>query len=291
MILETYRNSLSIRNYQPASLLRNIQLAKRFLQDIEDIHAIDTEAVEDYLIALMQGGRSIKTVMNHRAAIKIFCDFLTSRGIIDENPVLRIRTMDMPEEVPVCLTEDEVLLAYDIARREDMLCEVTMALNTGLRMEELRRLKWVDVEIDRKQLIVKKAKGKRPRTVPLNQALRTALTQQNERFGSLEFVFPGGEIGGYLKSHWNQPTLRGLNWWSKRSIRCLQREIPTLMNLPTGRTGRGWHALRHTFATRAIKAGIDVVTLRDWMGHRKMETTLRYVHVARHYDDRIELLT
>lgn len=117
MILETYRNSLSIRNYQPASLLRNIQLAKRFLQDIEDIHAIDTEAVEDYLIALMQGGRSIKTVMNHRAAIKIFCDFLTSRGIIDENPVLRIRTMDMPEEVPVCLTEDEVLQAYDIARR------------------------------------------------------------------------------------------------------------------------------------------------------------------------------
>ena len=38
--------------------------------------------------------------------------------------------------------------------------------------------------------------------------------------------------------------------------------------------GRGWHALRLTFATRDIKASVDVVTLRDWMGHRMIEAAL-----------------
>ena len=221
---------------------------------------------------------------------RFFCDFLTSRGLLDENPVLKIPSMDMPEDIPVCLTDDEVLQAYAIAEREQMLCEVVIALNTGLRMAELRRLEWKDVDLKRKQLIVRIAKGKRPRTVPLNQMSRTQLAEQQLRYGHLVYVFPGGETGGHIKSHWCTPTMRSVSWWSKRSIKCLQDEIQTLKDLPKGRTGRGWHALRHTFATRAIKADIDVVTLKDWMGHRKVETTLRYVHVARHYDERIELI-
>ena len=126
---------------------------------VEDVEEIDTQAVEEYLIDLLQTGRSIKTVKNHRAAIKIFCDFLTSRGLLDENPVLKIPSMDMPEDIPVCLTDDEVLQAYAIAEREQMLCEVVIALNTGLRMAELRRLEWKDVDLKRKQLIVRIAKG------------------------------------------------------------------------------------------------------------------------------------
>jgi len=68
----------------------------------------------------------------------------------------------------------------------------------------------------------------------------------------------------------------------------MQSEIPALQKLPEGRTGRGWHALRHTFATRAARAGIDMFKLKNWMGHRKIETTLRYVHVAQKYDADIE---
>lgn len=291
MLIDEYCDSLAIRNYQPASLYRNIRLASRFLDTVDDVASINTQIVEAYLVEQLHNGRSIKTVKNHRSAIKVFCDFLTTRGILRDNPVLRIPSMEMPEEIPVCLTDAEVQKAYVMAKREDMLCEVTLALNTGLRLQELRRLMWIDVDTERMQLTVKKAKGKRPRTVPLNHLVREQLHKQSKRYGHLQYVFPGGEVGGHVKGHWNQPAMRGVSWWTKRSVKKLQKGLETLRVLPVGRTGRGWHVFRHTFATKCIRADIDVVKLRDWMGHRKIETTLRYIHVARHYDPDIEKLT
>lgn len=290
MIIDTYRDSLVIRNYQPSSLYRNVRFAIRFLDYVKDIHAITTEKIENYLIGLIQDGKSIKTVKNHRAGIKVFCDFLACRGYLDENPVLKIPSMDMPEEIPVCLSDEEIRQAGQIGKQVNLECEISLALNTGLRMEELRQLKWADIDLDRKQLTVTKSKGKRPRTVPLNESVRDQLYKQLNQYGHLIFVFPGGKVGGHIKSNWVQPTMRGTCWWGKRSVKVLQREFPTLQNLPSGRTGRGWHIFRHTFATQCIKADIDVVKLRDWMGHRKIETTLRYIHVARHYDPDIERL-
>lgn len=289
--IQTYKDSLAIRNYQPASLKKNVQLANLFLDWVGDISTIDTVKVQDYLIHLLDKGRAVKTVRNHMSAIKVLCDFLAARGYISDNPVHGIKSLQLPQEIPVCLTDSEVKTAYKVAKREHMFCEVTLALNTGLRMAEMRRLKWTDVDLHRKQLIVKIAKGKRPRTVPLNKLSITSLISQKMRFGHMDYVFPGGKGGPYRRNIWDMNIQRGLNWWEKKSLRPLQKAISTLSELPPGRTGRGWHALRHTFATRAILADIDVVKLRDWMGHRKIDTTLKYVHVARHYDPDIELVT
>lgn len=289
-LIQAYRASLGIRNYQPATLRKNVQLATLFLKSVNDPKEISAINVEAYLIRLQQAGRSIKTVKNHLTAIKVFCDYLLLHNFIQENPTGRMVSLNMPEEVPVCLSNDEVRTAYFVARKHNMLCEVTLALKTGLRMDELRRLCWRDIDISRRQLLVRKSKGKRPRTVPLHKTAITQLVKQHDSYSHLDFVFPAGKGGPGMKCVWSLPKMRGLNWWCRKSIQPMQAAIETLAELPVGSTCRGWHALRHTFATRAIKAGIDVVTLRDWMGHRKIETTMRYVHVDRHYDKRIELI-
>lgn len=289
MLIKAYQSSLSIRNYQPASLCRNVQLASKFMLWIGDVDKITAATIEDYLIELKESGRAIKTIKNHRGALKVFCDFLACRGYLEDNPVLKIPSFEMPEEIPVCLTDDEIIQAYGIGQRYKMLCEVTLALNTGLRMEEMRQLLWHDIDLGNWQIIVRKAKGKRPRTVPLNEITRKQLVKQKNKYNQFRYVFPGAIGGGHIKSNWNKDIVRGASWWNKKSVKHLQI-LTTLKELPARRTGRGWHALRHTFATRCIKAGIDVVTLRDWMGHRKIDTTMRYIHVARHYDKRIELL-
>lgn len=291
MILTEYQNSLAIRNYQPNTLYRHVRLATRFLDSVSnDVSRITTQSIEVYLYNLLEDGKSIKTIKNYLSGIKVFCDFLVGRGHLSENPVHHIPSMEMPEEIPVCLSPDEIKLAYSVGKRHDIYCEVALALNTGLRLQEMRQLQWPDVDMERRQLVVRKAKGKRPRNVPINQTLLDAFKCQYVKYHHLLFVFPGGEVGGHIKGQWNQPTMRGVSWWQKRSVKILQRELPTLRDLPAGRTGRGWHIFRHTFATQCIKSGIDVVKLRDWMGHRKIETTLRYIHVARHYDSDIEML-
>tara|TARA_Y100001933_G_scaffold262865_1_gene322230 strand:+ start:107779 stop:108711 length:933 start_codon:yes stop_codon:yes gene_type:complete len=291
LILTKYYDCLSVRNYQPATLKKNVRLASKFAYWLDcELSEMTSANVEDYLIHLHQQGRSAKTIKNHRSAIKVFCDFLGTRGILQDNPVLRVPSMELPEEIPIFLTDEEVDKLMVIARLDDMFCEVTLALNTGLRMEEMRRLEWRDIDLKFKQLTVRKSKSKRPRTVPLNQRTCKALETQRERYGHLVYVFPGGKGGFYNRGIWTEPKMRSENWWQKLSIRHMQEVIPSLKNLPAGRTGRGWHALRHTFATRAVRANIDMFKLKDWMGHKKIETTMCYVHVSRNYDEDIELL-
>ena len=239
---------------------------------------------------LPKRGRAIKTIKNRLTAIKVFCDYLVMHEIIEDNPASLIPTLQSAEEVPVCLTDSEVHKIYEVGAEHDMLCEVTLALKTGLRMEEMRRLEWVDVDLKRRQLLVRKSKGKRPRSVPLHQDVVRQMHLQKAIFGHLIFVFPAGRGGPHMRHVWDLPQMRGINWWGRKSVKIMQKEIPTLRKLPARSTGRGWHALRHTFATRAIKADVDIVKLKDWMGHKKIETTLRYIHVSRHYDPDIELL-
>lgn len=287
-LIDTYQKSLIIRNYRPATLRKNVQIARRFLRSVDFPKNINAVAVERYLIALSDAGRSIKTMKNHLTAIKLFCDYLCRHSVIKENPVGRFPSLNMPEDVPICLSNSEIATVYRIGEDLDMSCEFTLALRAGLRMSELRDLLWSDVDIDRRQLLVRHSKSKRPRSVPLHKSAVNQLKIQKERFGDLVFVFPGGTGGPGMRNVWNLPIRRGVNWWCRKSIRPLQREIPALQDIAVGSTCRGWHALRHTFATRAVKAGIDLVTIRDWLGHRKIETTMKYVHIARHYDQRIE---
>lgn len=287
-MISNFRDCLAIRNYQPATLKKNVLIARKFLLWVGDVQCIDTVRVEDYLIHLLSNGRSIKTAKNHLSAIKVFCDYLANRSYITDNPARNVKSLDAPKVLPVCLTDDEYIKIFKVAAKHHFLCEVTVALNTGLRLEELRALKWADVDLQRKQLIVCKSKGKRPRTIPLNKITRSRLKLQQDRFGYLNYVFPGGRGGTHNGGIWSVPKPRGLNWWQKTSVKIMQKHLVTLQELPVGRTGRGWHALRHTFATRCIKADIDIVKLKDWMGHQQLDTTLQYIHVARHYDEAIE---
>lgn len=154
----------------------------------------------------------------------------------------------------------------------------------------MRNLAWKDVDLEMKQIIVRESKGKRPRTVPLNQKALTALEEQKKLYGNLMYVFPGGKGGIGNTGKWTETQKRGWDWWKKTAFRNIKEKIPTLKNLKNGRTGRNWHALRHTFATKLARAGIDIFKLKDWLGHKKMETTMRYIHLARHYDPDIELI-
>jgi site-specific recombinase XerD len=52
--------------------------------------------------------------------------------------------------------------------------------------------------------------------------------------------------------------------------------------------GRGWHLLRHTFASRAVQAGVTIEKIGGWMGHSSAAATRIYAHLAESYDPDIE---
>lgn len=139
--------------------------------------------------------------------------------------------------------------------------ELDVALNTGLRRSEQYGLTWDCVDFDRRQLTVPRSKNGETRHVPLNDAaiaaLRTAETYRNGN----PYVFLSGD-GTRLHSP---------RFWFDAAIQGAKVKDFT------------WHCLRHTFASRLVMAGVDLRTIQELMGHKTIQMTVRYAHLAAHH--------
>jgi integrase len=144
-----------------------------------------------------------------------------------------------------------------------------LAGEAGLRVGEVKGIRWrEDVDMVARTItinqqirrgIVGTPKGRTRRTVPMTETLYEALK-------GLVVVRTGlvvRDLGGHAKNDENQ-------------IKNLMYRICRLAGLPE----RGWHALRHTFGTHAAMVGVNPWRLMAWLGHKRIDETHRYVHVA-----------
>lgn len=263
-------------------------VVRRFLWQagIEWPWQISIATVAAYLARLAGIGRADKTVLNHRSALSSFCEFLRSRGLLDGNPCRHVRVRRPERQLPRYLSAAEVGEVLRLARAHGIWPEVCFALSTGLRLSEIIRLQWSDVDVGRRCLSVRKSKSRRPRVVPLNRAARAALARQRRRSGGFHFVFPARQTwpGGWR--YVDRP--RAINWWL-RALRPIQQVVPTFWSLAGSSTGRGWHLFRHTFASRAAQAGVSLYKLAAWLGHSDVRTTQIYAHLEAGFDEDVEL--
>lgn len=151
------------------------------------------------------------------------------------------------------------------------MCGIVICLYTGLRIGELLALTWNDVNFTEREISVSKScyHGKRGRvtygtktansvrTIPLSKPLIKILREMKS-----------GSESEYVISSNGKPV----------ETRTYQKNFESLLKkLQIGH--RGFHALRHTFATRALECGMDVKTLSEVMGHKNSSVTLnRYAH-------------
>ena len=138
---------------------------------------------------------------------------------------------------------------------------VLLSLNTGLRKGELGALKWLDVDLDNRTIVVRgdDSKSGQTRVVPLNDEARAVLTHwRAQPRRQEELVFPGLRLGTPMdvKNSWT-------NLRKKAKLRDFR-----------------WHDLRHTFASKLAMRGVDLNTIRELLGHASLAMTLRYAHLA-----------
>lgn len=152
-----------------------------------------------------------------------------------------------------------------------------VAAFTGLRMGEVLALRWRDVNLPGSSLTVAVAlsgrivgapKSRRTRTVPLSTPAAAELARLAERgrfVGRDDIVFcnPVGE-------HLDPSALRRRYGRAQKAA---------------GLRRLRFHDLRHTFGSLAVRPGIDLATLKSWMGHAKISTTERYLHAKPRTDD------
>src|SRR6266478_5612413 len=130
------------------------------------------------------------------------------------------------------------------------------ALNTGLRIGEILSLKWEGVDLEKNLLTVFADKTHKIRPVPINSEARRVLD-----FWTLgrknEFVFYNHETGKPF-----------VDLKTGFALACRKAGIK----------GVTWHTLRHTFPSRLLERGADIVTVQQLLGHSTVTVTMRYTH-------------
>jgi integrase len=174
---------------------------------------------------------------------------------LGSNPVKKVKFFQEINTVFRTLSEGEErkLLANATPYIQDI---VVFDLNTGLRIGEVLSLGWGSVDLEKGLLSVFAYKTHKTRTVPLNSAARRvlevwAMGRKNE------FVFYNHETG--------KPFV----------------DLDAGLALACGKAGiEGvtWHKLRHTFASRLVSGGVEIVTVQQLLGHSTIVTTMRYTH-------------
>lgn len=181
--------------------------------------------------------------------------------LIAENPFRGVRNLNVVKQVERVLGWDEevkLLACCDLVHSRFLRPLVVLALNTGMRRGELLSLEWPRVDLGQREIRVINAKSKAgDRVIPMNAAVHSLLCDLAKRATS-PFVFPSNR----------KPGERLLD---------LKKGFKTTMRLAGIRPIR-FHDLRHTFATRLVRAGVDLVTVSHLLGHSRITMTARYAH-------------
>ena len=175
--------------------------------------------------------------------------------ILDLNPVRKVKFFRefRTGSRAVSPGEEERLLRHAAPYLQDM---VRFGLNTGLRVGEIFSLRWSQVDLEKGILNVFALKTGKTGPVPINSEARLvweawALGRKNE------FVF------------YNHETRKPfVDLKAGFELACRKAEI----------SGVTWHTLRHTFASRLLDRGVDIVPVQELLGHSTVTVTMRYTH-------------
>jgi len=227
-----------------------------------DLLELDDDAILDYLHFLKEQHKTPSesyfkhTVYGLRYLYRIF-EKVESRVILP--------SISRSKKLPVVLSHREVramLSAPKLLRHRLMLA---LLYGCGLRNGEMCRLKITDLDLERKVLHVRQGKGRKDRYVPLCDMLVRGITTYLDSEKPVIYLFNGKSRTGVYEA----VTARGVQWATREA-----RRLSGIKKQVTA------HSLRHSYATHLLEMGIDIVTLKELLGHEHIQTTMTYLHVA-----------
>lgn len=223
------------------------------------------------------GGLSVNTVNSVISVLKASLKLARKLGRIDSDPSELIRrpkkTGSSVECFSVC--EQKKIENEVMSSNQPKLFGVLLSLYTGVRIGELLALEWSDLDFERRELCISKSCYDGKSADGEKRILSTPKTQTSQRVIPLP-----SSLVPLIEDHHEKSRSRWIiaNDENFIGVRSYQRSFELLLKR-AGVEHKGFHALRHTFATRAIECGMDVKTLSEILGHKNSTVTLNlYVH-------------
>lgn len=229
-----------------------------YVQDI-DIKSINNRTIELFIEdVFIPRNYSVSSHRQFISAMKLFKSFYPECDI-DE---IQLKRPKKSKLLPTVLSKEEVVDLLRCTKNLKHRAVLAMIYSAGLRISELLNLQLKDIDIDRRQIIVKNSKGRRDRNIILADSFIPLLLNYVNSYQP-ELFFVEGKPGVKYSSE----SVRAFLHKSTKSAGITKKVTP--------------HTLRHSYATHLLENGIDLRYIQELLGHAKPETTMIYTHVSK----------
>lgn len=302
-LLEVAKEKMRTRHFAYRTEQIYLHWIRRYVNfhDRQHPRGLGREGVEKFLSHLAVDAKVGASTQNQALQALLFL----YRQVLDVDlPWLEnVTRASRPKRLPVVLTPSEVRAV--LAQLDGTTWLVANLLyGSGLRLMESLRLRVKDVVIERRELIVRDAKGGKDRVTVLPgtilHALRVHLQKLHVRFERQRAV---GALGvslptALMRKYPNASTQWGWQYifpadsycedvYSGRPVhhhmheKAIQRAVQAAVRSAGILQPASCHTFRHCFATHLLEAGYDIRTVQELLGHADVRTTMLYPHVLR----------
>jgi integrase/recombinase XerD len=224
----------------------------------------DTATDEDlrrYQLHCVDRGIAPTTLNATITGLKFFFEVTLKRPEL----MAKMSHVRLARTLPVVLSREEASRLIESAKTLKHRTALSVAYGAGLRVSEVTALKVGDIDSQRMLLRIEQGKGHKDRYALLPPLLLERLRTWWRYARAEGKVLPGG----YL--------FPGLDSLSTRQLNRAVHEAATAAHIDKRVT---MHTLRHSFATHLLEQGENIRTIQVLLGHKKLETTALYTHVA-----------
>lgn len=180
----------------------------------------------------------------------------------DNKRAINLPSLKKETTLPVILNRSELKELFRAPRLLKHRIILTLIYSAGLRGQEVINLRLSDIDFERRTIHIRQSKYKKDRVVPLSDMMARGLKKYIAAEHPHVFLFNGKEPDGRY-------SIKGLSWVMRQALKATSIQKP--VNL---------HSLRHSYATHLLEEGVNIVTVKELLGHAEVSTTMIYLHVA-----------
>ena len=222
-------------------------------------HQISEDEINEYLVGLARDPKSpSRSSFKHMVyGLRYYYRLLGMN-----KKAIALPALNRDTKLPIILNRSELKELFSTPKLLKQRIVLSLIYSAGLRGQEVINLKLSDIDFERMTIHIRQSKYKKDRIVPLSPTMAIGLKKYLRAECPHVWFFNGKQPGSKYST-------QGLSWVMRENLK--KTSISKKVNL---------HSLRHAYATHLLEEGVNIVTLKDLLGHANITTTMIYLHVA-----------
>ena len=244
--IQKLKEEIKLRKYSSETAKAYVAVIAQFLES----------GKEPRQFLLEQADKSRSTMRGIYFALQFFYKTVLNKKFSEAIPLAK-KNIQLPD----VLGREEVMKMCEAVKNQKHKLVLALLYYAGLRLSEVINLRWKDIDFERGLIRVKIAKGEHERIVFLHEKVAGLLKQFKE----------GDDVHNQILI-----SERG-NKYNKRTIQLIIKHVAQKAGI---KRNIHPHTLRHSFATHLLEGGADIRYIQQLLGHKNLQTTQIYTHIA-----------